>query len=63
MRIIPIPPPKKGIKGIEGKTKFIGEATIQITFCSLNLINDVDFEIVYSDAPSIFSNIYVFISQ
>ena len=55
-RKIPIRAPKRGVRGIGGRSKVIGEVTIQIPFVELHLIIDVDFAILKEDSPSLLSN-------
>ena len=55
-RKIPIRPPKKGVRGIGGRSEVIGEATIQIPFLKLHLIIDVEFSILKEISPSLLSN-------
>lgn len=55
-RTIPMRKPSRGLKGLGGKSKVLGEAMIQIPFCALHLIIDVVFAIVEEDIPSLLSN-------
>lgn len=55
-RKIPIRPTRKDVKGIGGKSKALGEVTIQVPFTNLNLILDIEFSILADDMPSLLCN-------
>lgn len=55
-RNIIIQPQNKGLKGIGGKTRIIGEVTVQIHFNELCLTIDLNFSITEADAPSLLHN-------
>lgn len=55
--------PTKGLKGIGGKTKVIGEVTTQILLNQINLTIDVDFAVLDADAPFVLSNRYMIINR
>lgn len=55
-RRVPMRPPRRDVKGIGGKSKTLGEVTIQIPFVQLNVVLDVEFSILKSETPSLLSN-------
>lgn len=53
--IIPSRKPSRGLKGLGGRSKVIGQATIQIPFVNSNMVINVGFSIVEEEAPSFLS--------
>lgn len=55
-RNINIRQPRRGLKGLGGRSKVIGEVTIKIPFINLELVMYIGFAIIEKDALSLLSN-------